>query len=110
MSAQTVTTADTTAAFDALGRLQGMANSPRADQFADTIAAALSVARAVVAGREEATKTRQRRRAIDRRLAAEERAWREAMVRRYDDEEYGDALLSDQLMTVLYGSEYGAEA
>ena len=110
MSAQTVTTADLTAAFDALGRLQGMANSPRADQFADTIAAALTIARAVVAGREEATKTRQRRRAIDRKLAAEERAWREAMARRHEEEEHGDALLSEQLLTVLYGSEVGAEA
>ena len=109
MSAHTVTTADITAAFDALGRLQGLANSPRADQFADTIAAALTVARAAVAGREEAVKTRQRRRAIDRRLAAEERAWQEATARKHDDEECGAALLSEQLMTVLYRSVYGAE-
>ena len=108
MSAQTVTTADITAAFDALGRLQGIANSPRADQLADTIAAALRVASTVVRGREEAVKSR--RIAIDRQLAAEERGWREAMARKYEEEQHGDALLSDRLMTVLWGSEYGAEA
>ena len=110
MSAQTTTTADIMAAFDALGRLQGFANSPSADHLADTVAAALHIARVAVAGREEAVKSRRRRRAIARKCAAEEAAWREAMARKHEEEEHGAALLSDQLMTVLYGSEYGAEA
>ena len=76
---------------------------------ADTIAAALCVARAAVAGREEATKTRRRRRAIDRKLAAEEQAWREATARRHE-EVHGNALLSDRLLTVLYGGACGADA
>ena len=110
MSAQPVTTADVTAAFDALGRLQGIANSPRADQFAETVAAALHIASTVVRGREEAVKTRRRNIAIDRKLAAEEAAWREAMARKHDEQEHGDALLADRLLTVLWGGECGAEA
>jgi len=107
MSAQTTTTADILAAFDALGRLQGIANSPRAEQLADT---ALEVARVAVRGREEAVQTRRMRRAIARRLDADERDFRAAMARKYEEEQHGDAVLDERLMTVLWGDTYGAEA
>lgn len=93
----TVTREQIDAAFSNLGRLEGLARftDDNAIALGDSIAQVLHYA-SIMHRRKNSRKST--------------KAYEKAQIERHETEEVGMALLSDQVMTALYGSEYGAEA
>ncbi|CAN5372145.1 hypothetical protein BH11ARM1_BH11ARM1_12740 [soil metagenome] len=100
-SATTVTRAQIDQAFKSLGQLEGMAGKSDTE-WGDQIAQILHYA--------ASTLTRKDIAAINRRnRQASERAYREAMARRHEEEQLGMALMDERIDDLLW-SEIGLGA